>query len=100
MTTSPNNKVRIIHITPQTWFGRLLATISAITVVILVLFFFSLFFAVFLVLIIVVSGWILWAKRQYRRKASGDTIEGEYSVDNSDPNQHGESNSAEEKRLE
>lgn len=99
MTTPPHKEVRIIRIVPQTWFGRLLATVGTIALIILVMLFFSVLFSVFLVLAIVVICWALWSNRQNRREASGNTIEAEYSVVRPEANQHDETKSVEDKRL-
>lgn len=90
MTTSPHRKIKVIHITPQTWFGRLLSALIALSILILIIFFFSVLFAAFLTISIVVLGWVLWSKRQSPPVASGDTIEGEFSVDNLEPSLKGD----------
>jgi membrane protein implicated in regulation of membrane protease activity len=83
VTISPDRKVKVIQITPQTWIGRLIATVIGISMLIVLLFFFSMVFALFLSIAIVSIGWAIWTKSRNTHYKQGNTIEGEYTVDES-----------------
>lgn len=86
MKASHDRNLKVIHITSQSWFGRLLTTLFAISILILIFFFFSVIFVAFLTLMFVVIGWLLWTKKKYPYTKPADYIEGECSQDNPESN--------------
>ena len=82
MTTPPN--VRIVHIVPRSWLGRLVAAGGTIALILLAVFFFTVFLTVFAVLAVVIIARILWAQHQTSQKTSEHVIDAEYTVDNTE----------------
>jgi hypothetical protein len=66
---------------PQTWLGRLVAGILAAALLVLAIFFFFVFLVVAGVVILGISLRLLWRARKFRKQASEDVLEGEYSVE-------------------
>jgi hypothetical protein len=85
-------KIRIYTL-PQTWYGRLLATVVGVVLLVLGIFFFTIFLAIFALLIIVGSIYMFFSAPKPQEPTSPNVIQIEYSHDNSldepsDPHQH------------
>ena len=81
MTAPSYRGVRIVHIAPKTWFGRLLVMLGAVALALLAVFFFTLFLAAFFTLSVIVIARILWAQRRSRRRGPESVINAEYTVE-------------------
>ncbi len=80
MIKRQHNIVKIVHIAPKTWYGRLFAVVGAIGTIVVAILFFSLFLAIFLLLIVLIIVGFIFAKRHKFSGTSGNVIEGEYDV--------------------
>lgn len=83
MQFNPNQKIRIYTL-PQTWYGRLLATVVGALVLLLGIFFFTLFLVIFALLAIVFTIYISFAGRKPEKTMSPNIIRIEYSHDNNE----------------
>jgi hypothetical protein len=82
MKCNPNPKIKIYTL-PQTWYGRLLATVVGALVLLLGIFFFTLFLVIFALLAIVLTIYISFSGRRPEKTPSPNIIHIEYSLDNS-----------------
>ena len=83
MQFNPNQKIKIYTL-PQTWYGRLLATVVGALLLLLGIFFFTLFFVIFAILAIVFTIYISFSGRKPEKTASPNIIRIEYYHDNSE----------------
>jgi hypothetical protein len=66
---------------PQTWLGRVVASVLATALLVLAFFFVVIFLLVAGVVIVGISLRLLWRARQVRGQAPQNILEGEYSVE-------------------
>ncbi len=100
MTTPSNRRVKVVHIAPRTWLGRLFTTVGTIALLLLAIFFFTIFLTVFTGLAAVIIARILWSRRQMRQKAAEHVIDVEYSVEKTEAQQRGETKPVDDKGLD
>lgn len=69
-----------LDIVPRSFFGRVLASLGALVVIVLGFFFLAVALAIAAVIVFVVFVRILWLLHRARRRAERNVIETEYSV--------------------
>ena len=73
-----------IYTFPQTLLGRVAAGIVTAALLVSAVFFFFLFLLLAGALVLGISLRVLWLRRQFKRNAPPDVIEGEYSIEQGD----------------
>lgn len=76
---SPSRPTRVIHISvqPKTWFGKLIAGIVGIAVMLVVFFLSAVAVVGFTGIIVAAAIYLLWATRRLRHTLRNQTIDGE-----------------------
>jgi VIT1/CCC1 family predicted Fe2+/Mn2+ transporter len=71
--------VRVVHISlqPKTWFGKLIAGIIGVAVMLVAFFLSILAFAIIASIVVVAIIYFLWATRHARRAMRNQTVDGE-----------------------
>jgi hypothetical protein len=75
-------KIRIYTL-PHTWYGRLLATVVGVLLLVLGIFFFTIFLVIFGLLAIFLSIYVFFSGPKPEKSTSPNVIQIEYSLDNS-----------------
>ncbi len=82
-----NNNEIIINVAPQTWYGRLLATIIIGLLFWLALFFFTLFLVIGSILVFILIVRVLWEYRKAKVKSSEKIVDVDISISKSKASQ-------------
>lgn len=81
MIQGPNRQVNF-YIVPQTWYGRLIATVVGAVLFILLIFFFTFFLIIFGLIAIITTIYIFFFGRKPEKASSTDIIQVEYLLAN------------------
>ncbi len=71
----------VVHVAPQTWFGRVIAMVGAVAFGVLAMLFFATFAICVIVLAIIFLARAAWMSRISGQVPRNDIIDVEYSVD-------------------
>ena len=82
-----NQNIRFYTL-PQTWYGRLLAAMVGVVLLVLAIFFFTFFIIVFVLSAIVMTIYVFLFGKKYEKTTSTDMIQVEYILD--DPQEESE----------